>query len=467
MKTFAWLGHRRSVRRHLIVWNTFAIALLFVGLGAVARFTVQSLLIKSVDDDLRKRMEGMVKETGRLLVENPDLFRRRRQERGREPESKGFQPALFDLSGAPVLGSTRHPLDSLAFEEAKRGRHSQRTIVVDGRPVRTITVPVPAESRMPIAVAQDAYPLDDVYRTLGSLNLAGLALLPAAVLFSVLGSVWVTGRVLGRIGQMNRTVDDLKAEDLSSRLPVEGNDEFSGLAVSFNGMLGRVESAFLEQARALEQQRRFTADASHELRTPLTVIKGSASLALKSGSDFEPALTEIDRSADAMTKLVDDLLLLARFDGGRLGRNQIDVMLREVLDRSIATVKLARPDACICLAGGDSEIIVHGNESELLRLFTNLIDNAARHGKHVTVSFDDGPDIRTVVQDDGEGIAPQHIAHLGERFYRVDESRTGAHGGTGLGLSICKSIVEAHQGKLVIESKLGAGTTITVWLPKC
>src|SRR5262249_18756272 len=145
------------------------------------------------------------------------------------------------------------------------------------------------------------------------------------------GGAFLTDRVLRRVRRTAQAAERITvggAEDFSARLPVIGSDEFSELAQTFNGLLGRLETAFHEQRRlleqqkrSLEQQRRFTGDASHELKTPLTVIRGRASLALSgesSEADYRRALEEIDRASEMMSHLVQDLLLLARSDGGQL-----------------------------------------------------------------------------------------------------------------------------------------------------
>jgi signal transduction histidine kinase len=260
-------------------------------------------------------------------------------------------------------------------------------------------------------------------------------------------------------------------------LPVSGEDEFSDLSATFNAMLARLETSFSEQNRLvealrqmIEQQRRFTADASHELRTPLTVIKANTSLALSgapSPEESRQSMEDIDRAADAASRLVRDLLLLARSDAGQLGRDTVQLPVREVLSQAIANVKRnGGPPVEIDAGAG---LTVRGNEDELVRVFSNLLENAIRYTPAeghiiVTASSDEGW-VRVRIADTGAGIAPEHLPHLGERFYRVDPARTRRGGGTGLGLSICRSIVEAHGGTMSFESQVGKGTTVTVSLP--
>jgi signal transduction histidine kinase len=270
---------------------------------------------------------------------------------------------------------------------------------------------------------------------------------------------------------MSHAAEQIGARDFSRRIPVSGEDEFAELANTLNGLLGRLETTLEQQKRLIEQQRRFTADASHELKTPLTVIKGNAGMALSgrlTEDGMRQSIADIDQAAESMSRLVRDLLLLARSDAGQLGQNRIEVLVREVLERAISTT--ARPGAAtIRLHVADESLSVVANENELVRVFLNLLANAVRHTPPdgcITVSARRDEDRAIIsVADTGAGIAPEHLPHLGERFYRADSARARQDGGTGLGLSICKGILETHGGEMVFESVAGKGTTVTVALP--
>jgi signal transduction histidine kinase len=252
---------------------------------------------------------------------------------------------------------------------------------------------------------------------------------------------------------------------------VKGRDEFSELAATFNEMLGRLEQAFTHQARTLEQQRRFTADASHELRTPLTIIKANTSLALeeeRSNAEYRRALAAADRAADTTTRIVQDLLLLARGDAGQLRLDRHPTRFGEVLERAAESFRVpASPPISVQLS--DPSLMAPADPHHLLRLFNNLLENAVRHtprtGRITISAFAEKDSVIVRVRDTGEGILPEHLPHVCERFYRVDTARTRRQGGTGLGLSICQSIVAAHGGSLTIDSKVGQGTTVTIRLP--
>jgi len=281
----------------------------------------------------------------------------------------------------------------------------------------------------------------------------------------------MTGRVLQPVRRISETADRISAEELSARLPVAGDDEFAELAETFNGMLDRVELAFVEQQKLIERQRRFTADASHELRSPLTVIKANASLGLDPMTPpdaTKQCLEDIGASAEGMSKLVDDLMLLAKSDSGQLASERISVSAHELIEAAAQRVK--RPGkAAITIEQGDPHVTLTVNEDQVVRLLANLFSNSLKHtpedGKVVgTLRADNGSVIFTVA-DNGAGIAPEHLPRLGERFYRPDSSRSRREGGTGLGLAICRAIVEAHGGTMRFMSELGVGTTVEVRMP--
>jgi signal transduction histidine kinase len=362
-------------------------------------------------------------------------------------------------------------LDSGASRLAlQQGRAVYSTVAREGESFRVLYRPFPGQPPFEGTV-QALYQMTEINRAILGLNRALLILVPVALLCAGAGGAALTDQVLRRVRQLAQSAANIGANNFSERLPVLGRDEFSSLAETFNGMLGRLETAFRQQKRLVEQQRRFTADASHELKTPLTIIKGNTSLALAGETDeagYRQSLQEIDVAANTMSQLVQDLLLLARSDGGQLGMGRIDLPLREVLEQAVSQTPRDISAAGVRLAAGD-DLRVTGNEKELIRLFRNLVENAVRHtpqGDAITVeAHQDGSRVVVTVTDTGTGIASEHLAHLGERFYRIDDARSRPTGGTGLGLSICRGIVEAHGGSITFQSKVGVGTTVRVALP--
>lgn len=509
-----WLAQRGSLRIQLIVWNILALTVLLAVLGAVIRQTVRSFLMASVNNELQRqvrlirlpppRHERGLRPDG---PEEPPAFKRLmlflhksrydelqspppgpphdhdEEERFPGPRNFGgrlgppplpwetgpYRPHLFDLQGQSIVPWDDRPLwDTVGFTHAKQGRRKFSTVMVDGETLQVLSDPV-RERGVVVAVVQVAHPLTDVQLAIAGLDRALLTLIPFGLLFAGLGGAYLTNRVLRRVHVTTQTARQITVGDFSTRLPVSGNDEFSELAETFNGLLNRLQTAFQQQERVLEQQRRFTADASHELKTPLTVIKGTTSLMLQgrpTTTTYRVALQDIDRAADMMAHLVQDLLLLARSDGGQLGKEKIELLVRDILDSAIAG--MAHKHASIILRVSEETLSVMGNEQELMRLFSNVLENAVFHTPSsgtIQVSAEaEGTHVLIKVSDAGPGIAPEHVPHLGERFYRVDAARSRPDGGTGLGLSICRGIVEAHHGTLHIESTVGVGTTVRIQL---
>jgi two-component system OmpR family sensor kinase len=254
------------------------------------------------------------------------------------------------------------------------------------------------------------------------------------------------------------------------------NDELSRLSGTFNAMLDRLEASFAAQER-------FVADASHELRTPLTAIRGNVdvlSRQARGGLSVDPAdlsvsLEDIRHESDRMRRLLDDLLLLARADAGSSGSDS-PLVRRELVRLDDAAAQAVR--SAESLVSGQileleapRNVETLGDPDRLHELLMILLDNAIRHtppAGHVRVAVAATPDgmARIAVRDEGEGIAPQHLPHLFERFYRADGARGRSSGGTGLGLAIARAICQAHDGNISVISTPGKGSTFVVTLPR-
>jgi len=238
------------------------------------------------------------------------------------------------------------------------------------------------------------------------------------------------------------------------------------LASSFNAMAAAVEDAFATQ-------RRFVADAAHELRTPLTALGGYADVLLLGAAsdphDLAEALEAMRGETHRMTRLVNDLLALARLDNRQLALHWTNVDLAAILRDAWTGARLLHPDRRVTLDLSTPMVIVRGDVDRLGQVVANLIDNAVKFtepGGHIGLALHTKEDGAVLaVRDDGAGIAPEDLPRVRERFYRADEARSRATGGTGLGLSIVEAIVAAHGGSLDIASRRDQGTTVTVRLP--
>lgn len=223
---------------------------------------------------------------------------------------------------------------------------------------------------------------------------------------------------------------------------------------------------------AWERQQAFIANASHEIRAPLTLLRASAEVArlsYESDPDQRELLDDVLHETDHMTQLVEDLLLLSRLDAQRVPVERAPVpiapLFRE-LERQLGRIATERGIA-LQVTPADSTIL--GDSAKLRQVLLIVLDNALRHtptGGTVQLSTRQrGKSVEITIADDGEGIAPEHLPHLFERFYRVDSSRSQEQRGSGLGLSIAKGLIEAQSGRISIASEHKAGTTVTLRLP--
>jgi signal transduction histidine kinase len=220
--------------------------------------------------------------------------------------------------------------------------------------------------------------------------------------------------------------------------------------------------------------RRFVADASHELRTPISVIRGEADVALshdRAPAEYRESLAIVLDESRRLSRLVDDLLNLARADAGHVKLQVREFYFNDLLAeccRSVQALAAARQILLECQ--GSDDIPFHGDEELMRRLIVNLLDNAIRYtprGGQVRASLNaNGSELRIQVSDTGSGIAPEAVPHVFERFYRADQARSRQNGGFGLGLAIVKGIAESHKGEVGLTSRPGVGTTFTVTLPR-
>jgi signal transduction histidine kinase len=284
---------------------------------------------------------------------------------------------------------------------------------------------------------------------------------------------WVLAKNLARpIQVLTEAAEKMEGGDLGVRVKPSGPSEMHLLAEAFNSMASKLQAN-------VDQLRAFVANASHELRTPLTVIKLRAE-ALRDGAleDQEVAgrfLEEIESEIDRLVRMVNDLLDLSRMEAGLGPGKQAPVNLAAIVQDADETFKIRarRGKVYLKLELEPGLPPVLGFEDQLRRVFYNLLDNAIKytpqHGQ-VELLLRRGPNpnrVRFLVRDTGPGIAPEHLSHVFERFYRADTTipRQGSTRGSGLGLAIAKSIVESHGGEIGVSSQVGNGTTFWVDLP--
>jgi two-component system OmpR family sensor kinase len=330
--------------------------------------------------------------------------------------------------------------------------------------------PVIVDSQV-VGIVQVARSLADLDRSLRSL---GTTLLLGSVLTTIItfGIGWtLSGITLQPIHRITETAREIgESRDFSSRVQHSGpNDELGRLATTFNAMLERLQDAYQQVAHALQVQRDFVADVSHELRTPLTTIRGNLTLLQRHPplpqTEQEDILDDLISESERLSRLVTDLLTLARADAGRKLEVK-PIALDPLVDDVCRQGRLLAPERDITSTDGD-DLIVQANEDALKQVLLILLDNAIKHGKgaiHVRVDDHNQKTVAIHVQDGGPGMSPEMQQRIFDRFHRGDTARSTP--GFGLGLSIARALIEAQQGSITVESDLGKGSAFTITLAK-
>ena len=379
-----------------------------------------------------------------------------------------MRPRIWRVGQAPA-GPDGGSWDGSALTRSRNGESLLFDTRIEGRRVRILSIPVRSDGQI-VGVAQFAESLEDADIASERLGVVLLVMLPLALLVTSAAGVWLTRRALRPVAKITSAASHIEATNLSGRLEEHGDDEFGQLARVINSVLVRLEGSFSNLERAYTSQQRLIADVSHELKTPLTAIKarlGVARCREQTAERYKEHLAAIERSANTMTSIVEDLLLLARADEGSLNLAGRVLPVESLADEAVALVADAL--GVNIVEEIQEGILLRGDERAISRVIVNLLDNAARHTPpsgliKLSASLDSNK-VRIQVADTGVGIPPEDLPHVFDRFYRVAASRDRRYGGTGLGLAIVQSIVTAHAGSVSITSRLGMGTTVTVELP--
>lgn len=374
------------------------------------------------------------------------------------------------------LGDRTLPFSASILDRNTNGETVLYDASPDGQNLRIVSGRITDPfSQQLIAYVQVAEPVEPVETTLSNLR-RNLILSSVMTMIALTLGAWLIGDAAMRpLARMSGTARDIgRTGDLSQRItPPRTRDEVQDLADTFNDMLARLEETFTAQ-------RRFVADASHELRTPLTALRANADIMLRQielgiydRDDLTEGLTDVRDEVDRMSRLVQNLLTLARADVG--WRPELEPVDLVTIARD--TARIAAPlrrgqtlDVTIPPADGDDDIIeVLGSTDQLTQLILILLDNAFVYTPPTAqVTLDvrrDQSAAVVMVSDTGDGITAEHLQHLFERFYRTDDVRARASGGAGLGLAIARWIVQVHGGEITVQSTPGTGSVFTVRLP--
>lgn len=281
------------------------------------------------------------------------------------------------------------------------------------------------------------------------------------------GGLLIISRTIRPIREISRTAECIAAGERSRRIELsDAPEELEGMARTLNGTFDHLDEM-------IENHKRFSADASHELRTPIAVVIAQTEAALKrdrSADEYKNTLKACLRAGQRMKNMAESLLTLTRIDSGGSAPALIDCDLNHVLSGAVDSASLLSEKHPVDFQGLKSPLIVPVDCDRIHQAVMNLLINAMQHnpdGCPIHVSLHEKNN-RVVIKvaDEGSGIPEEHLPHIFERFYRVDKSRSRAHGGAGLGLSIVQSLIEAHGGTIDVSSEPGRKTAFIITLPQ-
>jgi heavy metal sensor kinase len=368
------------------------------------------------------------------------------------------------------LGELRFPLNRKVLRQLNRGGTNFETITTgEGNRYRVMTRPLYDNDRL-VDVLQVGENLEANDTTLAQLFGVRIIYTPLLILL-LSGCGWfLAGRALSPLRRITDDIRKITAENLTHRLPVDKKkNELTDLIISFNETLERLANSF-------SRIKQFTGDASHELRTPLAILKGETEVALrwaKGEEELRQTLASNLEEIERMERITEGLLHLAKSESGEFRLNRSVFSLNDLLqDLYIHSKALGEAEKIetILQMQVDHEVFIRADQMHLHRALLNLVTNAIKYtpeGGQVTLilALSDENEARIHVRDTGMGIPSEHLPHIFERFYRVDEARNRNIGGTGLGLSIVKAIITAHQGRIRVLSTPGQGSEFIVYLP--
>ena len=370
-------------------------------------------------------------------------------------DGSGYYFLLFHREGRLLSKSDSAPADL-----AMPSRGSSNNITrVRGSLRELVTITPPGEAV--VTGLDTTAELAELRRLAWLLFAAGSGVL----LLGLAGGWWMATRAIRPIKDISATAARISGSDLTQRITItDAEGELGQLATVLNSTFDRLDNAFA-------QQHQFISDAAHELRTPVSVILTQAQSTLnkeRTPAEYRETLESCQRAGQRMRKLIEALLGLARLDAGQASGKREPLDLAKCAAECLDLVRPLATERKVKLHGELGSAFCTGDSEQLTLVITNLLSNAIHHSREagevrVTTRFENQT-VNVTVADNGTGIAPEHLPHIFDRFYRADAARTSSQGRTGLGLAISKSIIEAHGGTIEVTSEPGKGSSFTVKL---
>jgi len=454
----------RSLRFRLTVWNTVVVLFWVLGSLYLVHEGLEYALMQEIDSILLDETLELG-WTVEALEFNSDAIHNEMDRKARAHRTHGWFVQLVDTKDSALWTSGQTPPAEAHLTLSDRSPF-----------VSTVGNYRVAQRRFDARLGRPAYwvrvatSLDSIAARVRRRTVITATIGAVISLLTPLGAYWLAGRATKPLAEIIRTAARLRPSDMRRRLPVRGTgDELDQLSQTINGLSDRI-------ANYLDRHREFIANAAHELRSPLAAIQASVEVALngdRSTDEYQELLMSTMEELSGLTKLVNQLLVLAENDAGMLEIPRIWLRLDQVVEKSVDMFQAVAEDRGIKLELAECPpAMLMGDVTRMRQVVNNLIDNSLKFtpdGGQVTVTLHhnrEKDEFELRVADSGPGISADHLPNVFERFYRPHQAspHSGARG-SGLGLSICRSIVVAHGGRIEVESTSEQGTVFVVSLP--
>lgn len=462
----------RSFSFRLVAWYAGSLTAIFVALCALLYLDLRHFLENDLRESQSRRARQIantllvrIKETGPEYVINQtkDWYSPEINDRFiRITQASG--PVIY-TSGAPNDGSF-DPSEVPALAAASSTESFRKVTFSNGKTMVIAALNYEPPGDPPYIVEFGAL-LDPVETMLNHLFLQLIVGLPLAIIIITVGGYVLVRRALTPVERITRAAEQITQHNLSERLPVsETGDELERLSISLNRMIGRLDDAF-------QNSKRFVADASHELRTPLTILRGELETLVENSkldAETRERAASMFEEAVRLSRIVEQLFTLSRLDAGEAQAQWSRFDLAGLAKTTADQMSLLAEDKNISITcDANQPVVVEGDSARLKQVVVNLLDNAIKYTPQggsikLGVRQMNGHAVLEV-EDNGVGISREALLHVFERFYRVDQVRSGGTEGAGLGLSIAKSICSAHGAEIEATSAPSRGSCFRVKLP--
>jgi heavy metal sensor kinase len=462
----------RSLSFRLVAWYAGLLACIFVLLCSLLYLDLRHFLETNLWQSQERRAHQIADTLLARIKETGPAYAAGRAKEWYQPEisdrfiriTQAGGPVIY-ASSAPVDGSF-NPAEVPAFSPSPTPESLRKVELSNGKTLVIATLSYPSPGN-PAYTVESGTLLDPVETMLNHLFLQLIIGLPLAIVIVAAGGYLLVRRAVSPVERITRAAERITQHNLSERLPVsKTGDELERLSVSLNRMIARLDDAF-------QNSKRFVADASHEMRTPLTILRGELENLVEDSrldAEVRDRAASLFEEAVRLSRIVEQLFMLSRLDAGEAQADWSRFDLAGLAKTTAEQMSLLAEDKKISITcDANQPVLVEGDSARLKQVVVNLLDNAIKYTPQngaiqLHVHAVNGHAILEV-EDNGVGISPEALPHIFERFYRVDQIRSGDFEGAGLGLSIVKAICSAHGAEIEATSRLSRGSCFRAKFP--